>query len=160
MSLRAPQPGRRLLAVAVVGVAVAAGVWSVPAVHAASGRPQPAGPSRPAGRQGGTGAKSGASARAAATRALQRVFRTSGPLPFERVPGGRARRIDGMTLQLSNNWSGYADDNSTGRTYSAVSATWTQPRITCTASEDELAGWWVGLDGFTTPTVEQDGTFA
>ncbi len=145
MSLRA-QPGR-LLGVAVVGIVVAAGAWSVPALGAA---PSPAGPS-PAAQAGD---------RVAATRALQRVFRTSGPLPFEHVPGARARRIGGVTIELSGNWSGYADDNTTGRTYSAVSATWTQPRVTCMASEDELAGYWVGLDGFTDPTVEQDGTFA
>jgi Peptidase A4 family len=149
MSLRVPRPGR-LLAVAVVGIAVAAGAWSVPAVHAAAGRPQPTGPS-PASQ---------ASDRAAATRALLRVFRTSGPLPFERVAGTRARRVGGVTIQLAGNWSGYVDDNSTGRTYSAVTATWTQPKVTCTSSEDELGGWWVGLDGFTTGTVEQDGTFA
>jgi hypothetical protein len=155
MSLRAPRPGR-LLAVTVVGIAVAAGVWSVPAVHAAAGRPRTAGPTPAAG----TSATGNASDRVAATRALQGVFRTSGPLPFERVPGARARRADGITIQLSNNWSGYADDNSTGLTYSAVTATWTQPKVTCKASEDELGGWWIGLDGFTTPTVEQVGTFA
>jgi Peptidase A4 family len=150
MSLRA-QPGR-LLAIAVVGVAVAVGAWSVPALGAAggTGRAAPAGPS-PAGQ---------ASDRAAATRALQRVFLTSGPLPFEHAPGSRARRVGGVTIDLSGNWSGYADDNSTGRTYSAVTATWVEPRVTCTRSEDELAGYWVGLDGLTDPTVEQDGTFA
>jgi Peptidase A4 family len=146
MSLRAT-PGR-LLAVAVVAIAAAAGVWSVPAVHAAAGRP--AGPSPTVL----------ASARVAAAHALQRVFRTSGPLPFERVPGARARRVGGVTIQLSGNWSGYADDNTTGRTYSAVTATWAEPKVTCTATEDELTGYWVGLDGLTTPTVEQDGTFA
>ena len=146
MPLRA-QPGR-LLVVAVAAIAIAAGAWSVPAVRAAAGRP--AGPS-PTGQ---------ASDQVAATRALQRVFRASGPLPFERVPGARVSRVGGVPIELSGNWSGYADDDSTGRTYTAVTATWAQPRITCTASEDELAGYWLGLDGLTTPTVEQDGTFA
>lgn len=148
MSLRA-KPGR-LLAVAVVGIAVAVGAWSVPALGAAGGRAAPAGPSPTAQ----------ASDFVAATHALQRVFRASGPLPFERVQGSRARRADGLTIDLSDNWSGYVDDNSTGRTYSAVTATWAQPKVTCTATEDELAAYWVGLDGFTTPTVEQDGTLA
>lgn len=166
MSLRAQpgrQPGRqsgRLLAVAVVtaavAVAVAAGVWSVPASGAASAR---AAAPAPAARAGAPAATS-AGDRTAATRALLRVFRTSGPLPFEHAPGARARRIGGLTIQWSGNWSGYADDNSTGRTYSAVTATWTQPKVTCSAAEDELAGYWVGLDGLTTPTVEQDGVFA
>jgi Peptidase A4 family len=149
MSMRA-KPGR-LLAVAVVGLAVAAGAWAVPALGAAGGPGRaPAGPSPSAA----------ASERAAATRALERVFRISGPLPFERAPGTRTRRVGAVTIALSGNWSGYVDDNSTGRTYSAVTATWTQPKITCVASEDELAGWWVGLDGYSDQTVEQDGTFA
>jgi hypothetical protein len=45
-------------------------------------------------------------------------------------------------------------------TYSAVSGSWQQPTITCPKNEDELAVWWVGLDGFNTGTVEQDGTLA
>ena len=150
MSLRS-QPGR-LLAVAVTGIAVAVGAWSVPAVRAAS--------ARPADGPAGSSSASQVSDRLAATRALERVFRTSGPLPFMPVPGTRARRADGIPIVLSGNWSGYADDDSTGRTYSAVTATWTEPKVTCTAAEDELAGYWVGLDGFTTATVEQDGTFA
>jgi hypothetical protein len=158
MSLRTlpgRQPGR-MLAVAVAGVAIAAGAWSVPALGAASAHPG----GQPAGHSAGLSPAAAASDRAAATRALQRVFRVSGPLPFERAPGASVRRIGAVTIALSGNWSGYADDNSTGRTYSAVTATWTQPRVTCTATEDELAGYWVGLDGFTDPTVEQDGTFA
>jgi hypothetical protein len=146
MSLRA-QPGR-LLSIAVVGIALAAGAWSLPALGAARGQPAGLSPAAAGGD------------RMAATRALQRVFRTSGPLPFERAPGARARRVGAVTIALSGNWSGYADDNSTGRTYSAVTATWTQPKVTCMASEDELVGFWVGLDGFTDPTVEQDGVFA
>jgi Peptidase A4 family len=143
MPLRA-QPSR-LLAVAVVGIAVGVGAWSVPALGAAGGGPSPA---------------VAAGDRAAATRALRQVFRASGPLPFEHAPGARTRRVGGATIELSGNWSGYVDDNTTGRTYTAVTATWTEPKVTCTAAEDELVGYWVGLDGFTDPTVEQDGTFA
>jgi hypothetical protein len=143
MSVRAQAV--RLLALAVVGAAAVAGASS--AVHAATGAAAPRSPAASAGE------------RAAAARALQRVFRTSGPLPFERVAGSGVRRVGGVPINLSDNWSGYADDNSTGRTYSSVTATWVQPKIRCTAAEDELAAYWVGLDGFTTGTVEQDGTF-
>jgi hypothetical protein len=158
MSLRA-KPGR-LLAVAVVGIAVAAGAWSVPALGAAAGPGRLGTPAAPPGSPAGRSPSAAASERAAATRALQRMFRVSGPLPFERFPGTRTRRVGAVTIVLSGNWSGYVDDNSTGRTYSAATGTWTQPKITCTASEDELAGWWVGLDGYSDQTVEQDGTFA
>ncbi|HEX4063804.1 MAG TPA: G1 family glutamic endopeptidase [Streptosporangiaceae bacterium] len=55
--------------------------------------------------------------------------------------------------------NGYVDTNSAGNTYSEASATWTQPAITCGASATSVA-FWVGLDGYTSPTVEQAGTEA
>ncbi len=54
----------------------------------------------------------------------------------------------------STNWSGYA---ATSGTYSAVSATWTQPAGVC-SSGDQYAAFWVGLDGYSSSTVEQTGT--
>jgi hypothetical protein len=57
----------------------------------------------------------------------------------------------------SYNWSGYADSASTAGTFSAVSGTWVTPAVTCT-NEDQLTSEWVGLDGWTSSTVEQDGT--
>jgi len=54
----------------------------------------------------------------------------------------------------STNWSGYA--GTTG-TYTSVSASWTQPKGTCT-SGDQYAAFWVGLDGYTSSTVEQTGS--
>lgn len=53
------------------------------------------------------------------------------------------------------NWAGYVD---TGKGYSSVSGSWTQPAITCSPGEDGLAYFWVGIDGFNGTTVEQDGT--
>ena len=57
----------------------------------------------------------------------------------------------------STNWSGYADDNSSGTKYSKVAGKWTEPTGKC-GSKTSLAAFWVGIDGFTTGTVEQDGT--
>jgi len=54
----------------------------------------------------------------------------------------------------STNWSGYA--GTTG-TYTSVSASWTQPTGTCT-SGDQYAAFWVGLDGYSSSTVEQTGS--
>src|SRR5215472_15105322 len=138
----------RLFGLAVLAVAVAAGGSSLSAVHAATGKAALPAPASPAG------------ARAAATSALRHAFRARGPLPFQRMPGGHESRVRNVTIEQSGNWSGYVDDNSTGGTYSAVSATWVVPRVTCIATEDRLGGFWVGLDGFTSNTVEQDGTFA
>jgi hypothetical protein len=39
-----------------------------------------------------------------------------------------------------------------------VSASWTQPTVTCSAGETSYSSFWVGLDGDTSSTVEQIGT--
>jgi hypothetical protein len=59
----------------------------------------------------------------------------------------------------STNWSGYADDDTGSHTYSSATAKWTEPAVSCT-STTALAAFWVGIDGFTSGSVEQDGTLA
>lgn len=54
----------------------------------------------------------------------------------------------------STNWSGYAADSGT---YTSVSASWVQPAGTCT-SATRYSSFWVGLDGYNSDSVEQDGT--
>jgi Peptidase A4 family len=71
---------------------------------------------------------------------------------------GRAQ-IKGLSQVESTNWSGYADDNSAGNTYSTVTGNWTEPSVTCT-SQTSLAAFWVGIDGYSSDSVEQDGTLA
>lgn len=56
------------------------------------------------------------------------------------------------------NWGGYVDSGSPG-TFTAVSASWIQPATFCSA-EQRVTAFWVGLDGWTSTTVEQDGTIA
>ena len=75
-----------------------------------------------------------------------------------RVPG-HATQIYGLTQVQSTNWSGYADDNTGSHTYSSVTGHWTEPSVSCT-STTALAAFWVGIDGFTSGSVEQDGTLA
>jgi hypothetical protein len=57
----------------------------------------------------------------------------------------------------SSNWSGYAV---TGSTYKSVSASWTEPTGKCTGSRRSTtyAAFWVGLDGYSSDSVEQTGT--
>lgn len=55
----------------------------------------------------------------------------------------------------STNWSGYATYNAT---FTDVKASWTQPAATCSASGRQYAAFWVGLDGYTSNSVEQIGT--
>jgi hypothetical protein len=78
----------------------------------------------------------------------------------QRVPGQHLVRTKGLTQFDSFNWSGYADDNTSANTYSKVTGKWNVPAITCNPDEDMLAAFWVGIDGFTSGTVEQDGTLA
>jgi len=54
----------------------------------------------------------------------------------------------------STNWSGYA---AASGTYTSVSASWVQPAGSCT-SATRYSSFWVGLDGFSSGTVEQTGT--
>jgi Peptidase A4 family len=72
---------------------------------------------------------------------------------------GHAFKIRGQSQVESSNWSGYADDNTTGATYSSVSGSWTEPAVSCT-SQESLAAFWVGIDGYNSDSVEQDGTLA
>jgi hypothetical protein len=65
--------------------------------------------------------------------------------------------VSGLTQVSSTNWAGYADDNAAGNTYTSLAGNWTEPTGTCT-STTSLAVFWVGIDGFTSGSVEQDGT--
>lgn len=65
-----------------------------------------------------------------------------------------AAKVKGLSQVSSTNWSGYAD---TGSTFSTVTAHWTEPSASCT-STTSLAAFWVGIDGYSSSSVEQDGT--
>ncbi len=73
--------------------------------------------------------------------------------------GGRAT-TNAATLTIavqSENWSGYA---ATGGTFSSVSGSWTVPSVTCPAETNTYTSQWIGIDGYASDTVEQDGTLA
>jgi hypothetical protein len=67
---------------------------------------------------------------------------------------GYAPQIKGLTQVESTNWSGYAD---TGSSFSRVSGHWTEPSASCSRTTS-LAAFWVGIDGYSSSSVEQDGT--
>src|SRR5215469_10971754 len=73
---------------------------------------------------------------------------------------GHGVKVKGLTQVQSTNWAGYADDNTAGSTYSTVTGNWSEPAVTCPLHGTQLAVFWVGIDGFTSGTVEQDGTLA
>jgi hypothetical protein len=58
----------------------------------------------------------------------------------------------------STNWSGYAATGGKG-SITSVTASWIIPAIVGTCpSEDQFASFWVGIDGYSSNTVEQIGT--
>jgi Peptidase A4 family len=93
-----------------------------------------------------------ASAVAAARAAIEHL--RIGQHAVDQRVSGHAGRIKGLTHVESTNWSGYAD---TGSGFTTVTGKWTEPTATCT-STTSLAAFWVGIDGFSSDSVEQDGT--
>ena len=77
------------------------------------------------------------------------------------VPGHLNQSVMERTNTLdSTNWAGYV---ATSGPYTSVSASWVVPTVKCSSSqEEELAAFWVGLDGGKSgdDTVEQTGTLA
>jgi len=77
-------------------------------------------------------------------------------------PGGRIIRAHepgaSALPTISLNWSGYAAVSA--KKFNYVHSTFLQPKISCTGAPNRWTSNWVGLDGFTDATVEQDGTFA
>ena len=61
----------------------------------------------------------------------------------------------------SGNWAGYVVNDSNGKTFKSVSASWTQPTANCT-SAGQYAAFWVGLGGSGqgSQKLEQAGTEA
>lgn len=145
--------GRRAVVGFVAAAALAAG--GTAAVAAASGGGVSA--------NGATVHRSASTAQARA--ALVRYLSMSKPLANVASGGGlkpgspdSTAGSRGSAQVGSYNWSGYADTASSG-TFTAVSAAWRQPATIC-SPEQRLTATWVGLDGFTDSTVEQDGTLA
>jgi hypothetical protein len=75
-----------------------------------------------------------------------------GTAPFFISHGGGIKH----TTVTSTNWSGYAAN---GSTYTSVSTTFKQPSVNCSAG-DGYSSFWVGLDGYSSDSVEQTGTEA
>jgi Peptidase A4 family len=93
-------------------------------------------------------------ARAALVKDLNRNHGTAW---FVHGRPGTTAGVANSSAAASYNWAGYADASSTHGTFTKVSGAWTVPSVTCTA-EDRITSDWVGLDGFLSSTVEQDGT--
>lgn len=64
-----------------------------------------------------------------------------------------SHRPDNEANQTSNNWSGYAANSGN---YTTVSSSWVEPSVSC--NTQGIVAFWIGLDGWGSSTVEQDGT--
>jgi len=95
-----------------------------------------------------------AAAAAAAPVTFAPIQHTAGTTPFFISHGGGARNAN----TTSTNWSGYAATGANGA-FTSVTTTFTQPAVTCT-SGDQYSSFWVGLDGYSSNSVEQTGTEA
>jgi hypothetical protein len=65
--------------------------------------------------------------------------------------------VASSTLVYSSNWAGYAALGSKG-SVSKASAAWTEPGVKCPSTGSRWAVFWVGIDGYTSGSVEQIGT--
>jgi hypothetical protein len=75
--------------------------------------------------------------------------------PFRTHPVRRGTKFNTVK---SNNWAGFA---TYGDHFRFVSSTYTIPSLNCGISPDQsFASQWAGLDGYTSSTVEQAGTYA
>jgi 3-dehydroquinate dehydratase len=75
---------------------------------------------------------------------------------FQNAPMRRATGtalVDGAAQ--SYNWGGYAV---TGTDFTEAKGSWTVPTVDCTKSPNAWVAFWVGIDGFSSSTVEQTGT--
>jgi len=57
----------------------------------------------------------------------------------------------------STNWSGYAVTGASG-SITKVNGSWVVPAVHCASKGTLYSSYWVGIDGFTSKTVEQTGT--
>lgn len=63
--------------------------------------------------------------------------------------------IDNVTVSDSTNWSGYAV---TGSSFTSAKGSWIIPTVNCSKTPNTYSSFWVGIDGWTSSTVEQTGT--
>jgi Peptidase A4 family len=92
-------------------------------------------------------------ARASAVSEIKKLV--VGYHPTDRRVGITSPGFKGLSDVTSTNWAGYAD---TGSSFSNVSASWTEPGGSCSSRTTSLAAFWVGIDGYSSNSVEQDGT--
>lgn len=75
--------------------------------------------------------------------------------PRRRFKPAPESKIGGVTVSESTNWSGYAV---TGSSFTSATGSWIVPAVDCSQTPNTYSSFWVGIDGWTSSTVEQTGT--
>lgn len=78
--------------------------------------------------------------------------------PMIRTPLGKVPLAqNGLFSAVSSiNWGGYVATGAEGE-FGSAETSFVVPPVTCSAAENSAASFWVGIDGWGTKTVEQDG---
>jgi hypothetical protein len=88
------------------------------------------------------------SALAAQGMAVGPAHRAGDPMhPFSRI---------GNDVVTSGNWSGYAIESSSK--FTDAQGSWVEPTATCATAGQQFSSFWVGIDGYSSNSVEQLGT--
>jgi hypothetical protein len=90
----------------------------------------------------------------------------NGPFYLRAIPSSAVHHLQAPHIHLrdgtSANWSGYAVETNLAKpeanAVSDVVGGWTVPAAVAGASRDAYSSAWVGIDGYSTSTVEQIGT--
>ena len=77
------------------------------------------------------------------------------------VSVGLSDTLAAVGATSSFNWAGYAVSKASG-TVTAAQGSWIQPATTCNSAATgvQYAAFWVGIDGYSSTTVEQTGTLS
>ncbi len=92
---------------------------------------------------------------------LLAVFSPAFAMPTLSMDPGIGFRHFSNGSYTSTNWSGYAVTGATG-SVTSVNGSWTVPAVTAGTSRTTTyySAFWVGIDGFSSSTVEQTGTIS
>jgi Peptidase A4 family len=82
--------------------------------------------------------------------------------PLILVGGGEpAATSNGISVSYSANWSGYAAlPDKAGTKFTSIVGDYSVPSVQCNKTPDTFSYHWIGLDGWSDQTVEQDGIAA
>jgi Peptidase A4 family len=83
------------------------------------------------------------------------IFAPRQHAPRKRFKPAPEFKVGGVTVSESINWSGYAV---TGSGFTNAKGSWIVPAVNCSQTPNTYSSFWVGIDGWTSSTVEQTGT--